>query len=188
MLILVMKKGISVLSLFYGHPTLAKRNEVWKKLEQLGRDINGRWLCIGDFNQVLDFEDKLTIKYTGIQGSQELRSCLSNLSLLPIESKGLSYTWKNKRPGFEFVMEKLGRVFANWEWCNAYPHCLIKNLPIMCSDHGPILLDTTWRPPFGQRPFRFEWMWTLDITPRLFWHNTRSLEHQLSGFLCVQVV
>lgn len=57
-------------------------------------------------------------------------------------------------------MEKLDRAFTNWEWCNAYPHCLIQNLPIMCSDHGPFLLDTTWRPPFGKRPFRFEWMWT----------------------------
>lgn len=154
------KEDHCFITFLYGNPTLTKRNEVWQKLEQLGKDINGRWMCIGDFNQVLDFEDKLTFEDTGIQGSQELRSCLSNLSLLPIESKGLSYTRKNKRPGSEFVIEKLDKAFANWERCNAYPHCLVQNLPIMCLDHGPILLDTTWRPPFGQRPFRFEWMWT----------------------------
>lgn len=58
------------------------------------------------------------------------------------------------------MMEKLERAFANWEWCNACPHCLIQNLPIICSNHSLILLDTTWSPLFGQRPFRFEWIWT----------------------------
>lgn len=95
MLILVMKKRDQCFITFlYGNPTLSKRNEVWQKPEQLGSDINSRWLRIDDFNQVLDFENKLAFKDTGIQGSLEPRSCLTNLSLIPIQSKGLSYTRK----------------------------------------------------------------------------------------------
>ena len=41
-----------------------------------------------------------------------------------------------------------------------YPQSLVRNLPIICSNKGPILLDTECRPPFNHLPFRFEWMWT----------------------------
>lgn len=57
-------------------------------------------------------------------------------------------------------MEKLDCAIGNLDWLEAYPHNLVRNLPIICSDHGPILLDTDCRPPFKPRPFRFEWMWT----------------------------
>ena len=79
---------------------------------------------------------------------------------MPIEAKGLPYTWMNKRSGDNFVMEKLDRVFGNMAWLDCYPHCLVRNLPIIASDHGPIVLDSDCIPPFRHRPFRFEWMWT----------------------------
>ena len=66
----------------------------------------------------------------------------------------------NKRQADHFVMEKLDRAFGSIDWLDTYPYCLVRNLPILCSDHGPILLDTEYRPPFKCRPFRFEWMWT----------------------------
>ena len=43
---------------------------------------------------------------------------------------------------------------------DTYPHSPVRNLPIICLDLGPILLDTKCRPPFKHCPFRFEWMWT----------------------------
>ncbi len=66
----------------------------------------------------------------------------------------------NNRQGDDFVMENLDRAFANVSWFEAHPHSIVRNLPILCSDHGPIILDTNCRPPFKPRPFRFEWMWT----------------------------
>lgn len=64
------------------------------------------------------------------------------LSLLPIVSKGLAFTWMNKRHGDEFVMEKLDRTFANLEWLEKFPQTMVRNLLIIGSDHGPIVLDT----------------------------------------------
>ena len=66
----------------------------------------------------------------------------------------------NNRQGDDFVMENLDRAFANVSWFEAHPHSIVRNLPILCADHGPIILDTDCRPPFKPRPFRFEWMWT----------------------------
>ena len=88
-----------------------------------------------------------------IPGNLELIKTRSNLSLFRNESKGLSFTWMNKRQGDDFVMEKLDRSFDNIERMETHLHSLVKNLPILCSDHGPIILDTECRPPFG-----FKWM------------------------------
>ena len=130
-------------------------------MESLANQAHQRWLCIGDFNQVLTDEDKFTFKPTSIPGNLDLLQTLSNLSLIPIESKGLSHTWMNKRQAEHFVMEKLDHAFRSLDWLEASPHSLVRNLPIICSDHGPILLDTKCRPPFKHSPFRFEWMWTI---------------------------
>ena len=58
-----------------------------------------------------------------------------------------------------FVRERLDRTFANVEWVNSYPHYTLKNLPIIDSDHGPILLNFKHQYPFSKMPFRFELMW-----------------------------
>lgn len=58
-----------------------------------------------------------------------------------------------------FVMERLDRAFASVQWIRSNPHYALKNLPILRSDHGPIILDFEFRQPFRKRPFRFEKMW-----------------------------
>ena len=45
------------------------------------------------------------------------------------------------------------------EWVNQYPFYSLKNLPMLRSDYGPILLDLEVQTPFRKRPFRFELMW-----------------------------
>ena len=54
----------------------------------------------------------------------------------------------------------MNRAFATAEWVNSYPHYSLHNLPIVDTDHGPILLNFEQLLPFRYRPFRFELMWT----------------------------
>lgn len=58
----------------------------------------------------------------------------------------------------DFVMEKLDWAFASIVWVNTYPRYALRNLPIIRSDHGPILLDFEFFQAFKRRPFRFERM------------------------------
>lgn len=51
------------------------------------------------------------------------------------------FAWMNNREEDSFVMERLDRAFASVEWVNSYPYYALKNLPIIDSDNGPILLD-----------------------------------------------
>lgn len=136
-----MQGEVFAVTFLYGHPNLALRHLIWTDLQNFGRQIHHKWVCIGDFNQVLKESDKLTFKDHNITGNLPLQQTLSNLWLIPIESKGLPFTWMNKRQGDDFVMEKLDRAFANSEWLDHFPHSVVCNLPIIRSDHGPIVLD-----------------------------------------------
>lgn len=70
----------------------------------------------------------------------------------------------NNREEEDFVMEKLERAFASVYWVDTYSNYALKNLPIIHSDHGPIILDFELHRPFRRRPFRFECMWTTHPT------------------------
>ena len=151
---------VFTVTFLYGHPNIAHRQLIWNELQSFGRQITQRWVCIGDFNQVLQETDKFSFKQISSVGNFQLQQVLSDLCLIPIDSKGLPFTWMNKRQGDDFVMEKLDRAFANTEWMEHFSHTVVRNLPIIRSDHGPIILDTDLPQHFRHRPFRFEWMWT----------------------------
>lgn len=59
----------------------------------------------------------------------------------------------NKREDEEFVMERLDRAYASVDYVNAYSNYSLRNLPIVRSDHGPIILDFDLKQSFGRRPF-----------------------------------
>jgi hypothetical protein len=102
------------ITFIYGHPVLSHRKHIWEELESIAKHAHPKWLCIGDFNQVLVEEDKFSFKPSSLQGNFDLLQTLSNVSLIPIESKGLSHTWMNKRQVDHFVMEKLDSSF--WKY------------------------------------------------------------------------
>ena len=56
-------------------------------------------------------------------------------------------------------MERLDRAFTGTEWINHYHLYYLRNLPIIRSDHGPIILDFEHQTPFRNQPFRFEQIW-----------------------------
>ena len=46
-----------------------------------------------------------------------------------------------------FVMERLDRAFATVDWINSNPHYAFRNLPILRSNHGLIILDFKFQQP-----------------------------------------
>ena len=143
----------------YGHPELGKRNEVWQRLKTLKDIAQPSWLCIGDFNQVLSREEKFSFHQNPIAGVELFHQVLSDLYLCDLMATGQQFTWMNKREEESFVMERLDTAFASTEWINQYHLYYLRNLPIIKSDHGPIILDFEHQTPFRNRPVRFEHMW-----------------------------
>ena len=154
------KKGTPLsISFVYGHPNNAKRDEVWTELRNIRNLVHKRWVYIGDFNQILSQEDKFGFSHRKIEGTEVFRQTLFDLGLCDLNAKGQHFTWMNGHRDESFVMEKLDRAFATVDWINSNPHYALRNLPILRSDHGPIILDFEFQQPFRKRPFRFEKMW-----------------------------
>ena len=66
----------------------------------------------------------------------------------------------NNKYDIDLVMERLDRAFVSIDWLNQYPSYSLRNLPIIRSNHGLIILDFDYFTPFRKRPFKFEHMWT----------------------------
>ena len=52
---------------------------------------------------------------------------------------GPAYTWTNKRFTTTPTFQRLDRCLANAEWCMAHPATTVYHLPMLRSDHAPIL-------------------------------------------------
>ncbi|XP_023911621.1 uncharacterized protein LOC112023233 [Quercus suber] len=104
-------------------------------------------------------DDKLSFNQGKISGASLLQQLIDDLELCELVAKGQKFTWMNNREEGNFVMEKLDRAFASVDWVNAYLNYALRNMPIIRSDHGPIVLDFETQFPFQRRPFRFERMW-----------------------------
>ncbi|KAF3968806.1 hypothetical protein CMV_007347 [Castanea mollissima] len=72
----------------YGHPQLTKKEEVWGKLRALKLIAHPRWLCIGDFNQILSNKDKFTFGDRSIPGAERLQQLISDLQLCELVAQG----------------------------------------------------------------------------------------------------
>uniref|UniRef100_A0A2N9HBX7 Endonuclease/exonuclease/phosphatase domain-containing protein n=1 Tax=Fagus sylvatica TaxID=28930 RepID=A0A2N9HBX7_FAGSY len=56
------------ITFIYGHLVLSQRKKIWEELESIANGVYSRWLCIGDFNQVMIDDDKFTFKPCHIPG------------------------------------------------------------------------------------------------------------------------
>lgn len=75
---------------------------------------------------------------------------------------------------------------ANKDWCAFFPKAAALYLPIQCSDHGPIMVDTHWDVRPKRRPKRFEEVWLRGEGVRQI--IDRVWQMQVSGSLGFQLI
>jgi hypothetical protein len=153
------------------------------------------WLCMGDFNEILNLSEKWGA-CTQANGQMEaFRRTLEDCFLCDLGFKGIKYTWRNGRAGGEFTKERLDRVVANTDWRNLWSDVEVLVLANRSSDHHPILMHVNKKEEYAKRrgkPFRIEasWAvipefkevihtgWTTGQTMRNKWENVKGkLEH-----------
>lgn len=136
----------------------SNRRNLWPRLARLKPIREGAWCCLGDFNEMLYSTDKY-----GIRSVEPIRMCLfrdflDETRLMDLSLQGCKYTWlSNPRDG-NVTRQKIKRVLANWNWRNLYPHTLATALPVINSDHSPIVLKP--KPPLTSgKSFKYEAIW-----------------------------
>jgi hypothetical protein len=151
-----------LLSCIYGPPIHKDKTMFWDSLLDVGRDFNGPWLCIGDFNMILSQSDKQGGRPYASSSSNAFHGLLDSCGMIDLGFSGNPYTWSNKRQGQYLIKERLDRGIANSHWVHLFPHYSVQHLPAYSSDHNPIILNTVPTDLTLPCPFRFEEFWMYD--------------------------
>ncbi|GKV43150.1 hypothetical protein SLEP1_g50482, partial [Rubroshorea leprosula] len=145
---------------YYGHPERHNRRHSWQLLQDLATKSELPWLIGGDFNDLLQPDDKVGGNPQPEWMLCGFREVVEACNLEEIPMVGGHFTWR--RGG---VQEKLDRGLATLRWRNLFPRAKVRLLPPLSSDHSPlwVTLDSHYkRHNRRKKRFRFEDMWLRD--------------------------
>lgn len=128
------------LTLIYRHNLLEKRKKLWKGIYSLAPQINGPWMLIGDYNNVLHLRD--IIGGNDIHRTEyiELEYMMTNIGLYEHDTRGGHYTWSNIHQ-HGTIYSIIDRAIFNGEWFLKFPNCEMDVLlPHIC-DHSPLKVN-----------------------------------------------
>ncbi|KAF5458321.1 hypothetical protein F2P56_022356 [Juglans regia] len=153
------------LSTIYRHPEINLRRDTWALLHLLKDQLDGPWLCCGDFEEILENSEKLGGRERPASQMRGFRDALDYCQLRSIDAVGSLHTWSNFSEGSALVHERLDRFVSNVEWLDLFPTCRVCNRNTSVSDHSCLVLSTDAfvqnvfrKPPL----FKFESLWVGD--------------------------
>lgn len=146
----------------YGDPYHRNTSDIWDRIASFVYDNQGSpILCMGDLNDILYDADKSS-PFVNQSRVYAFRHIVKHCGLIGLGYSGPAYTWTNKRYASNPTMERLDRCLVNAEWCAVFPNSNVYNLPIILSDHAPILLSTDAHMRKPKRNFKSENWWLME--------------------------
>lgn len=165
-----------LLTIVYGLHSIEARRPLWDDLVKVAS--NQPWLVCGDFNAVLDVDDRISGADVTDYECRDFKLCLADAGLQEIATKGCRYTWNSKGDGVARISSKLDRGLVNMGWLNAFPNVFCSVLTPGVSDHSPLFFDCWPEQGEGGRPFKFLNVIAehekFDLTVRGVWNEAAS--------------
>ncbi|XP_060183197.1 uncharacterized protein LOC132613164 [Lycium barbarum] len=149
-----------VVTLVYAKCDRTERIELWDSLSYLASDITTPWLFGGDFNVIVDEEEKYGELPVSIAEVEDFRHCIQICNLTDLGYKGSIYTWWNGRGGDDCVFKRLDRCLGFFEWQELYPGLEVSHLIKNGSDHSHMLLAFKKEVQQYKKSFKFLNFWT----------------------------
>lgn len=98
-------------SFVYAFHTIVNQKPLWNNIAKFGLNCSWSWLVLGDFNNVLKFDEICNGVDVTPYEVKDLENCCLSVGLVDMRSTGCFYTWTNN-----FVWRKLHRAMVNEAW------------------------------------------------------------------------
>ncbi|XP_073304620.1 uncharacterized protein [Primulina huaijiensis] len=148
------------LSIVYGSPNATLRKRLWNDLSNENLNIEGPWISLGDFNSVITEHEISTTGGVAYCRSAGFADWMFNQGLLDLVFTGSRFTWMRGNNSNTFKGARLDRGVCTIEWREMFPEARVMHLPIIQSDHDPLLVKLHGDKKYKCKgPFRFQAAW-----------------------------
>lgn len=97
----------------YAKCTTRERRDLWDSIHNMNNRIDGPWCVGGDFNIIIDLDEKLGGNPHRAYKSLDFISTMESCGLMDIGFTGLRYTWCNNRRHSKRIWKRLDRIMIN---------------------------------------------------------------------------
>lgn len=125
------------ISCVYGDPARNRRNRVSERLTDIGLVQNEPWLLVGDFNELMNNEEKLGGSSRHESTFWDFRHMAENCKIKELRSVGNQLSWAGKRDNV-WIQCRLDRSFGNDQWFQLFPRAQMEYMSLWASDHRPL--------------------------------------------------
>lgn len=142
----------------YAFNDTRQREVLWTELEGITQQINGLWVVGGDFNCVMNVEERIGALVRSWE-MEPIRRCMFSCGLQDMISTDNRFTWNNKQEGQARVFAKLDRALVNKQWEEVYPQVGVAFLNEGDFDHIPVIISAQEESGGIRKPFKYYTMW-----------------------------
>ncbi|XP_059315814.1 uncharacterized protein LOC132066528 [Lycium ferocissimum] len=170
-----------ITTLVYAKCDASERLELWEAIYHLSNTMTCSWLIGGDFNVVLNEEEKIGGNQIQPQDVEEFAFFINSCELEEVNFKGSPFTLWNGRADEECIFERLDRMLENSHLLDSFGNIEVEHLARTGSDHAPLLCTYGDNLQNHFRPFKFVSFWM--ETVRQNW-STWEHEDAFINFKC----
>lgn len=105
-----------------------ERLELWEELQSVISDGDIPWIIGGDFNVILNEDEKLGGLTFDQQKALDFAMFINYCSLEEVKFTGSNYTWWNGRIEEECIFKKLDRILGNSAFLELSPSSKVQHL------------------------------------------------------------
>lgn len=122
------------LTVVYGPQEDSGKLQFLQELRAIRNNIPERWLVVGDFNTILQAQDKSNANLNR-RMMGEFRKAVDDMQLKELKLMGRRFTWSNDR-----TQTRIDSAFCTADWDLMLPDCNLQALSSLVSDHCPLLM------------------------------------------------